>query len=78
MAHELRTLVSPLLLPARAARLTEVRVGQEDVLLQLTATAPTACCPRCAVPLSSVRGPYQRHLKDVPWGTRPVCFQLTG
>jgi transposase len=48
----------------------------DDVLLQLTTTALTACCPRCAVPSSSVHSRYQRHLTDLPWGTRPVRLQL--
>ena len=45
--------------------------------LQLTTTAPAAGCPRCAVPSSSVHSRYQRHLTDLPWGTRPVRIQLT-
>src|SRR5262245_15954818 len=30
-----------------------------------------------AVPLSSVHSRYQRHLTDLPWGTRPVYIRLT-
>ena len=45
--------------------------------LQLTATAPHARCPCCAVPSSSVHSRYQRHLTDLPWGARPVRIQLT-
>ena len=45
--------------------------------LQLTATAPTAACPCCAVPSSSIHSRYQRHLTDLPWGTRAVRIQLT-
>src|SRR5687768_4038025 len=44
---------------------------------QLTSMAPTACCLRCAVPASLVHSRYQRHLMDLPWGTRPVLIQLT-
>ncbi len=58
-------------------RLAKVTVEQETVRLQLTATAPRACCPRCTVPSSSVHSRYQRHLTDLPWGTRPVHIQLT-
>ena len=45
--------------------------------LQLTATAPTAACPCCAVPSSSVHSRYQRRLVDLPWGSRGVRLQLT-
>jgi transposase len=47
------------------------------VRLQLTATAPTAGCPRCAVSSSSVHSRYQRHLTDLPWRTHAVPLQLT-
>ena len=48
----------------------------QSVRLQLTATAPTACCPSCAAPSSSVHSRYQRHLTDLPWGTLAVRIQL--
>jgi transposase len=48
-----------------------------SVQLQLTATAPTAACPCCAVSSSSVHSRYQRRLADLPWGTRAVRIQLT-
>jgi hypothetical protein len=51
MAHEPKQLVTTVLLAPCAVRLTKMTVAQEYVLLQLTATAPTARCPRCAVPL---------------------------
>jgi transposase len=70
-------LITHLLPPTRAVRLTEVIVEPEDVCFQLTTTAPAACCPRCAVPSSTVHSRYQRHLTDLPWGTRPVHIQLT-
>jgi transposase len=55
----------------------EVDVEDESVRLRLTAIAPTATCPGCAVPSSSVHSPYQRYLTDLPWGTRPVRLHLT-
>jgi transposase len=70
--------MTPLLPASRALRLTEVTVAPTDVCLQLATTAAAACCPRCAVPSSSVHSRYQRHLTDLPWGTRPVHIQLTG
>jgi hypothetical protein len=63
--------------PSRSVCFTEMTIEPEDVLLQLTSTAPAACCPRCVVPSSSVHSRYQRHLTDLPWGTRPVRLQLT-
>ena len=45
--------------------------------LQLMTIAPTAACPRCAVPSSSVHSRYQRRLADLPWGTRAARIQLT-
>jgi transposase len=56
--------------------LDKIIVEQETVGLQLTATVPRARCPLCAVPSSSVHSRYQRHLTDLPWGTRVVRIQL--
>jgi transposase len=77
MAPELQTLITALLPPSCAVRLTEVTVEQSSVRLQLTATAPTAACPRCTVSSSSIHSRYQRYLTDLPWGTRAVHLQLT-
>jgi transposase len=80
MSHErqtLRTVITHLLPPTRAIRLTGMSIGPEDVLLQLGTMAPTAGCPRCTMPSSSVHSRYQRCLTDLPWGTRPVRLQLT-
>jgi transposase len=73
----LRLFILPLLPSTRAVRLTGMTIDGEDILLQLTTTAPSAGCPRCAVPSSSVHSRYLRHLTDVPWGLRPVRLQLT-
>jgi transposase len=77
MAHELQTLITTLFPRARGVRLTEITIEGKSVRLQLTATAPTAACPRCAVSSSSIHGRYQRHLTDLPWGAHAVHLQLT-
>ena len=71
MPHELHTLITAFLPPTRAVRLPEVTIEEASVQLQLTATALTAACPCCAVSSSSIHSRYQRHLTDLPWGTRP-------
>jgi hypothetical protein len=50
MAHELQTLITALLPPTCAVRLTKVTIEEAYVQLELTATAPTAARPRCGVP----------------------------
>jgi transposase len=77
MTHVLHTFVTTLLSFTPEVHLDQVTMEQDTVRLQLTATAPTAACPRCAVPSSSVHSRYQRHLTDLPWGTRTVHLQLT-
>jgi transposase len=76
MSLELQTLITKLLPPGRGIHLAEVTIGDESVRLQLTTTAPAAACPRCHVPSSSIHSRYQRHLTDLPWGTRPVRIHL--
>jgi transposase len=77
MSHELQAFVATLLSPTSDVRLAKITVEQDTVRLQLTATAPHACCPYCTVPSSSVHSRYQRHLTDLPWGVRPVRIRLT-
>jgi transposase len=76
MAHELHTLSTALLPPTHTVRLTEVTIEQDAMQLQLTAIAPTASCPGCALPSSAVYGRYQRHLTDLPWGPLAVRIRL--
>ena len=77
MAHELQTLITKLFPRARGIRLTDITIEDEAVRLQLTATAPTAACPRGAVSSSSIHRRDQRHLTDLPWRTHAVQLQLT-
>src|SRR5919108_3246502 len=77
MPDTLRALLSALLPPTRGIRLLEVSLEDASVRLQVTVTAPTAACPRCAVPSSSVHSRYQRRLTDLPWGTQAVRIHLT-
>jgi transposase len=77
MSHNLHSLITALLPRTCAVGLSGVTVEQAAVRLHLTATAPTAPCPGCAVSSSSIHSRYQRHLTDLPWGTRAVHLQLT-
>ena len=77
MPGKLQTLICALFPPTRGIHLLEVDVEDESVQLQLTATAPTAACPLCGMPSSSVHSRYQRRLTDLPWGRRAVHIQLT-
>jgi transposase len=77
MSHNLHTLITALLPPTCAVGLSGVTVEQASVRLHLTATAPTAPCPGCAVSSSSIHSRYQRRLTDLPWGARAVHLQLT-
>src|SRR5262245_14269210 len=77
MTHVLHTFVTTLLSSTLDVRLDKVTLEQDTVRLELTATAPQARCPCCAVPSSSVHSYYQRHLTDLPWGTRVVRLHLS-
>jgi transposase len=75
MTHVLHTFVTTLLSSTPDVHLDKITVEQNTVRLPLTATAPTAACPCCAIPSSSGHRRYQRHLTDLPWGTRAVGIQ---
>jgi transposase len=68
--------MTALLPPPPGIHLTEVIVEDQSVQVRLTTTTPTALCPDCAVPSSSVHSHYQRQLADLPWGPLAVRLQL--
>jgi transposase len=76
MSNDLHTSATTLLPPTHAVRLTHVTVEKASIQLQPTATAPTAACPLCGVPSSSIHSHYQRRLTDLPWRTCSVRIHL--
>ena len=77
MALELHTFMTKLLPPTRGIRLTAVTIQDASVQVQLMAVAPTAVCPDCTMPSSSIHSRYQRRLADLPWGSLAIHLQLT-
>jgi transposase len=55
----------------------EVAVEDASVQVQLMAVAPTASCPDCTMPSSSIHSRYQRRLADLPWGSLAIHIRLT-
>jgi hypothetical protein len=76
MTHELHRLITAWLPSTSTVHLTALTIEQASVGLQLTATAPTASCPCCTVPSSSVHSRYGRHVTDFPWGALAVRIHL--
>jgi transposase len=76
LKQELHTFFAELLPSLAGLRLIGLTNDQAGLLLELTATAPSAPCPLCATPSRHVHSRYQRQLADLPWGTRPVRLQL--
>jgi transposase len=76
MSAERQRVLTALRPPTWMMRRTEVTREKRTVPLQLTAPAPTASCPPCAGPASSLHRRDQRHLTDLPWGPRAVPLQL--
>src|ERR1700752_860628 len=70
-------LLKALLPPTCSVHLDAVTVASEVLEIQLTTTAPSACCPRCAASPAPVNSRSQRHLTDLPGGTLSVRIQLT-
>ena len=75
--HPTAQLLKALLPPTCPVPLEAVTVEPETLQLQLMTTAPSACCPLCAVPSTTVHSRYQRHLTDLPWGSLSVHIRLT-
>jgi transposase len=76
MTPELHRLITALLPSTSTVHLTALTIEQASVALQLTAMAPTASCPCCTVPSSSVHSRYGRHVTDLPWGGLAVHIHV--
>src|SRR5262245_11872446 len=70
-------LLKALLPPTCPVHLDAVTVESATLDLQITTTAPSACCPLCAAPSATVHSRYHRHLTDLPWGSLSVRIRLT-
>jgi len=55
----------------------QIQITPQGLLIEVTATAATSCCPLCRETSSSVHCHYQRILRDVPCASRPVQLRLT-
>ena len=58
-------------------RVDQIQMTPQGLLIEVIATAETACCPLCGETSSSVHCHYQRTLRDVPCAGRPVQLHLT-
>jgi transposase len=70
-------LLKALLPPTCPVHLDAVTVESATLDLQITTTAPSACCPLWAAPSATVHSRYHRHLTDLPWGSLSVRIRLT-
>ena len=58
-------------------RVDRIQITPQGLLIEVIASAKTACCPVCGETSSSVHCHYQRSLRDVPCAGRPVQLRLT-
>ncbi len=68
---------TPLLPLPEGMLIHQIQVTQTGLLISVSATHPTSCCPLCACASSSIKGHYRRSLRDVPGGGRQVQLALT-
>ncbi|NTU82455.1 MAG: transposase family protein [Chloroflexales bacterium] len=69
--------LAALLLPGPSClRLNHLTTDTGRILLDLTATQPSAACPDCASRSAKIHGYYQRRVADLPWAGVPVLLHL--
>src|SRR5437868_14697144 len=55
----------------------QIKITENGLLIEIVATSPTACCPLCSEPSSSIHCHYRRVLRDAPCAGRRVQLVLT-
>ena len=64
----------PLIPPGLAV--VQVLPAPDCVTIIAQPRSPTAACPGCGTPSSSVHSRYERRLGDLPWQGRPVTLHV--
>lgn len=72
----LTTFLFALLPQLRGFRLERLLITEDSVILELSSTRRTACCPLCARRSHRVHSRYERRLADLPWADRSVTLRL--
>lgn len=68
---------TPLLALPEGMFIDQIQEAEASLTITVIATYPTACCPLCLEPSSSVHSHYRRTVADVPCGGRQVQLLLT-
>ncbi len=55
----------------------QIQLTENGLVIEVVATTPTACCPLCSEPSSSIHCHYRRTLRDAPCAGRRVQLFLT-
>ncbi|WP_236601324.1 transposase family protein [Ktedonobacter sp. SOSP1-52] len=58
-------------------QIEQIQITENGLVIQITSTTPTSCCPLCSEPSSSIHCRYQRTLRDVPCTGQRVQLFLT-
>ena len=70
-------MLTDLLLPVvPGLRLDTLTTDNQTITISLTATAPTATCPLCALPSRRIHSRYTRTVADLPWACVPIRLTL--
>ncbi len=58
-------------------QIEQIQITENELVIEVTATTPTSCCPLCSQPSSSIHCHYHRTLRDVSCAGRCVQLRLT-
>src|SRR2546421_9341905 len=58
-------------------QIEQIQITENGLVIEVTATTPTSCCPLCSQASSSIHCHYRRVLRDAPCAGRQVQLLLT-
>jgi transposase len=57
-------------------QVSQIKIAENSVIVEVVATTPMSCCPLCYEPSSSIHCHYRRVLRDAPCAGRRVVLSL--
>lgn len=68
---------TPLFPLPEGLKISSIREATEEVIVRVTSSRKTSCCPRCSAASAAIHSYYRWKPRDLPCAGRPIRLLLT-